>query len=129
MIIFQMKELRIQPTKNSPEIILDPAGIIRITGRSIHENVPGFFYPVEEWIREYVRTPADVTCVDINLEYINSASAKVLIHLFQKIAYLQLKNRKYIINWYYEEGDDDILERGEYFSSILGMPFNFIKVV
>lgn len=123
-----MKELRISPTKYSPEIILDPKGIIKIMGRSIHENVADFFSPVEEWIREYVRMPADLTIIDINLEYINSASAKVIVHLFQKIAYLQLKDRKYIINWYYEEGDDDILERGEYFSSILGMPFNFIEI-
>ncbi|MDY0098345.1 MAG: DUF1987 domain-containing protein [Bacteroidales bacterium] len=123
-----MNELRIPPTKTSPEIILDPGGIVKITGRSIHENIADFFRPVEEWIHEYVRIPAEVTVIDINLEYINSASAKVLVHIFQKIAYLQLKSRKYIINWYYEEGDDDILERGEYFSSILGMPFNFIKI-
>jgi hypothetical protein len=39
-----------------------------------------------------------------------------------------LKHKKYIFNWYYEVGDEDILERGEYFSSILDVPFNFIKV-
>lgn len=123
-----MDVLRIAPTKNTPEIILNPEGIIKIRGRSIHENVTDFFAPVEDWISDYILAPAEVTYVDLNLEYFNSASAKVLIHLLQKITYVSLKHKKFIFNWYYEDGDEDILERGEYFSSILDVPFNFIKI-
>jgi hypothetical protein len=123
-----MEELRISAAKNSPEIILNPEGMIRIKGRSIHENVTDFFAPVEDWISDYIHVPAEVTCVDMNLEYFNSASAKVIIHLLQKITYVTLKHKKFIFNWYYEEGDEDILERGEYFSSVLDVPFNYIKL-
>ncbi len=123
-----MEELRIAPTKNTPEIFLSPDGVVRIKGRSIHENVANIFTPVEEWVSEYIRNPAEVTSVDMHLEYFNSASAKVFIHLLQKITYVSLKHKKYIFNWYYEVGDEDILERGEYFSSILDVPFNFIKI-
>jgi hypothetical protein len=123
-----MEELRIAPTKNTPEIFLSPNGVIRIKGRSIHENVANIFTPVEEWVSEYIRNPAEVTSVDMHLEYFNSASAKVFIHLLQKITYVTLKHKMYIFNWYYEVGDEDILERGEYFSSILDVPFNFIKI-
>jgi hypothetical protein len=124
-----MEALRISPTKSSPEIILSSDGMIKIMGRSIHENVAEFFESVEAWIGEYVKSPAEITCVDMNLEYFNSASAKVFIHLLEQIKHVSLKNKKYIFNWYYEDGDDDILERGEYFSSILDVPFNFIKLV
>jgi hypothetical protein len=123
-----MEELRISPTKNTPEIILNPEGIIRIKGRSIHENVTEFFEPVEDWISEYITVPAEVTSVDLNLEYFNSASAKVFIHILQKITYVTLKHKKFIFNWYYEDGDDDILERGEYFASVLDVKINFIKL-
>jgi hypothetical protein len=123
-----MEELRLPGTKSSPEVFLNPSGIIKIKGRSISENILDFFKPVEEWIIEYIKTPADITCLDITLEYFNSASAKLLIQLFLKISYVQLRNKKFIINWYYEEGDEDILERGEYFSSVLNIPFNFIRV-
>jgi hypothetical protein len=123
-----MKELKISATRSSPEVILIPDGFIKIKGRSIHENIIDFFKPVGEWIDEYIEDPAEITCMDINLEYFNSASAKVLIKLCQKISYVQLKNKKFIINWYYEEGDDDVLERGEYFSSVLNIPFNFIRI-
>jgi SiaC family regulatory phosphoprotein len=123
-----MKELRISPTKNSPEILLNPNGMIKILGRSIHENVTEFFAPVEDWVEKYIEVPADVTCVDLNLEYFNSASAKVFIHLLEMIKHVTLKNKKFVFNWYYEEGDEDIFERGEYFASVLDVSFNFIKV-
>jgi hypothetical protein len=123
-----MQELRISPTKNTPEIILNPGGIIKIRGRSIHENVADFFTPVEDWISGYIEVPADVTSVDMNLEYFNSASAKVFIHILQKITYVTLKHKKFIFNWYYEDGDEDILERGEYFASVLDVPFTFVKL-
>ena len=123
-----MEELRISPTKNTHEITLNPEGIIRIKGRSIHENVSDFFEPVEDWISEYIAVPADITSVDMNLEYFNSASAKVFIHILQKVTYVTLKHKKFVFNWYYEEGDDDILERGEYFASVLDVRINFIKL-
>jgi hypothetical protein len=123
-----MLEKKIPPTKNSPEIILSPDGVIKIRGRSISENVSEFFKPVGTWIDSYIQNPAELTCVDIKLEYFNSASAKVFIQLLQKLTYVKLKNKKVIYNWYYEDGDEDILERGEYFSSVLDVPFNFIKL-
>jgi hypothetical protein len=123
-----MEDLRILRTKNTPEVVLTAEGRIKIKGRSIHENVTEFYAQVEEWISGYILDPAKVTTVDLNLEYFNSASAKVFVHLLQKITYVTLKHKKYIVNWYYEDGDDDILERGEYFSNVLDIPFNFIKI-
>jgi hypothetical protein len=122
-----MQELRISPGKNSPEIVFNPEGRLRISGRSIHENVAEFFAPVDKWITSYIENPAAMTCVDMNLEYFNSASAKVFISLLEKLKHVTLKNGKYVFNWYYEDGDEDILERGEYFSVVLDVPFNFIK--
>lgn len=123
-----MKTLRLEKTKSSPEVVLDPAGIIKLRGRSILENSAEFFEPVMEWIDSYVQNPADLTCVDVELEYFNSATAKFLITLIQGVSRVSLKNRRYKVNWYYEEGDEDILERGEYISSVLESDFSFIKI-
>ena len=62
-----------------------------------------FFEPVDDWITEYVKDPADVTSVDL-VEYFNSASARVFITLFQKITWVSLRHKKFIFNWYYEDG-------------------------
>lgn len=123
-----MQLYRKDQTKSSPEIILDPGGIIRIKGRSILENASDFYQPVLEWVEEYVRVPAALTCIDINLEYFNSATAKVLITLIQRVSAVTFRNAKFKVNWYYEEGDEDILERGEYIESVLEIDFNFIKL-
>jgi len=123
-----MRELRIEPGRNTPEIVLNPEGYIRIKGRSIHENAEEFYEPVIAWLNEYISNPADVTVVDISIEYFNSPSARTLIRILQKLVYVAVKNKKYVFNWFYEEGDEDVLERGEYFSSILSVPFNFIKL-
>jgi hypothetical protein len=123
-----MEEFKLSQSKNTPEILLNPEGNILIRGRSIHENVSEFFAPVEDWITQYIINPAEITCVDMNLEYCNSASAKVLIHMLQKITYVTLRDKRFVFNWYYEEGDDDILERGQYFAAILDVPFNFIRL-
>lgn len=123
-----MEELKISPTRKTPEILLMPEGIIRIKGRSIPEDVSDFFQPVEDWVTEYIVSPAEETTVDMSFEYFNSASAKAFIQLLQKITSVKSKHKKYILNWFYEDGDDDILERGEYFSSVLNVPFNFIMI-
>jgi hypothetical protein len=123
-----MEVLKFAPTRNTPEIVLNPDGRIQISGRSIHENAAAFFAPVEEWISSYVNSPANITNVDMALEYFNSASAKIIISLLQKITHVNLQHKKFIINWYYEDGDEDILERGEYIASILDVPVNFIMI-
>jgi hypothetical protein len=123
-----MEELKFAPTKNTPEIVLNPNGKIRIKGRSIHENAADFFAPVEDWVSDYILSPANVTSVDISLDYFNSASTKIFISLLQKITYVTLKHKKFVINWFYEDGDEDILERGEYFASVLDVPVNFVRI-
>ncbi len=123
-----MQELRVESTKTSPEVVLNPEGTIKIKGRSIQENAFEFFEPIDNWITEYIKDPADVTKVDMILDYFNSASARVFVQLLQKITTVKTRHKKFVFNWYYEEGDEDILERGEYFSSVLDVPINFLKL-
>jgi hypothetical protein len=44
----------------------------------------------------------------------------------RKFSYVKLKDKELLINWYFEDGDDDMLEQGEYISTTLEIPFNFI---
>jgi len=123
-----LDEVRVLPTRSTPEVILVPDGIIKIRGRSIPEDALRFFKPIQEWINIYIENPADVTCVDILLEFLNGVSKKILVQLLQKITYVKLKHKKFIINWYYENGDDNSLQIGEDMAEVLDVPFNFIKI-
>jgi hypothetical protein len=118
----------IAPTKNTPEITLNPEGIIRIKGRSMIDNVIQFSKEIDIWVNKYICDPADLTCVDFYMEYLNTNNLIFYISLFKKIETVRLKNKKFMVNWYYDEGDEDILERGEYISSVVEVPFNFIMI-
>ncbi len=123
-----MDQYRIEPKRNTPLIHLNPDGNMKISGRSIHENVAEFYQAPFDWVEEYIINPPDATRIDIQLEYFNSASAKYVIKLLQKFRKVLIKDKKLYINWFYEEGDEDILERGEYFSSVLDIDFNFVEI-
>jgi hypothetical protein len=120
----------LSPTRSTPEVIIDPKGIIKITGRLIPENPMDFFDHLDELINEYFYSPSDITCLEICLEYINSEGTKYLIDTIHKIIHIHLKDnkKKLLINWYYKDDDEDILEKGTFFSSVLDVFVNLIKI-
>lgn len=122
-----MELVSLESTKRTPNVLLDPSGRIRIGGRSIPEDASKFYDHILNWVLDYCHTPSDSTVVDIELEYFNSGSAKFVMQILRELSELLAEGRDLKVNWYYEEGDDDILERGEYYSSILDLEINFIE--
>jgi len=122
-----MDNLVIESTKKTPEVYFNSDGRIRISGRSIPEDASRFYDDLFEWVYSFCKNPPESTTVDIELEYFNSGSSKALLHILRALKEIVNKGNKLTINWYYEEGDDDIMERGEYYESILEVKFNFIE--
>lgn len=122
-----MDNLLIESTKKTPEVSFNVDGRIKISGRSIPEDATKFYDDLYEWVFYYCQTPPESTTVDIELEYFNSGSSKAILHILRALVDIAKKGHKMTINWYYEEGDDDIMERGEYYESILETKFNFIE--
>ena len=122
-----MDSVVIESSKKTPKVLLNPDGKIHISGRSIHEDPAKFYDPLLLWISDYCKDPSETTTVDIELEYFNSGSAKYILNILQALVGITEKGNKLVVNWHHEEGDDDILERGEYYASILNTNFNFIE--
>jgi hypothetical protein len=122
-----MDNLNIENTKKTPKVAFTTDGRIRINGRSTPEDASKFYDALYVWISEYCKNPAEITTVDIELEYFNSGTSKSLLNILKELVNSISGRNKLIINWYYEEGDDDILERGEYYESILDVKFNYIE--
>jgi len=118
----------ISATSITPEVILYPEGIIRMKGQLIPENASVFFNDVTEWVNKYLENPADTTCIDIILDYINSTGNRYLLDMIRRITVTHLKSNsdKFIINWHYEEEDEIILDHGKIYSSLLEVPINYI---
>ena len=122
-----MDKVHILPTNKTPEVLLNPAGIIKIKGRAIDESRTGVPEQIMQWIDEYLLNPSEKTDVTVALEFLNSFNTIVLTSILKKISLLIQQRKKLHIKWYYEEDDLDILDRGEYISSIIDVPVEFIR--
>ena len=123
-----METLRIEPTSDTPKIILDAAaGIFEISERCFPEDATYFFSPILEWVKNYCQSPNAVTQFDFKLEYYNTASSKQLFKLFVILYELSQKNQV-IINWHYSKADTDMMSSGERYSKLLNFPFNMLEM-
>ena len=120
------EKLHILPTNNTPEVILDPGGIIGFKGRAIEEYESDLPKKIMRWIDAYLLNPAGTTKVTIALEYLNSYNSIVLSSFLRKLSQVNQQSKKLIIQWYVEADDDDLLERGKYISSTFNLPIQFI---
>ena len=125
-----MESISIEGTSKTPTVTLEPQqGTIEIKGRSIPENSIEFYRPLVEWLDEYAKDPQKKTTVNVQLEYFNTSSSKCILDIFKKLESLKKARNEVIINWYYEEDDEDMLEAGEDYESIIRVPFKMIEIV
>jgi hypothetical protein len=124
-----METIIIEGTPKTPSVNFDSAsGILHLKGRSIPENSIEFYKPLVEWLDEYAAKPQPKTAVNIQLEYFNTSSSKCLLDLFKKLETMHKSGNDITIKWYYEEDDEDMLEAGEDYQSIINIPFKMIEV-
>ena len=124
-----METIIIEGTPKTPSVNFDSAsGILHLKGRSSPENSIEFYKPLVEWLDEYAAKPQAKTAVNIQLEYFNTSSSKCLLDLFKKLEGMHKSGNDITIKWYYEEDDEDMLEAGEDYQSIINIPFKMIEV-
>lgn len=123
-----MNSLIIEGSPKTPSINFDGnEGLFLISGRSIPENSLDFYKPIMEWLDAYIGEPKNTTSVNIKLEYFNTSSSKCLLDVFKKLEVIFKRGQKVGINWYYEADDEDMLEAGEDYQSIIKIPFTMIE--
>ncbi len=61
------------------------------------------------------------------MNYFNSSSAKFILDVIVEVHKFHLDGYSIKIDWYFDEGDDDMLETGEDLSDMVDFPFNFIE--
>jgi len=125
-----MELINIDGTPKTPTVNMNPqTGVVEIKGRSIPENSIEFYKPIVDWLEEYAKGPAAKTVVNVQLEYFNTSSSKCILDVFKKLEVLKKDQQDVVINWYYEEDDEDMLEAGEDYESIIKVPFKMIQIV
>ena len=123
-----MKNIHIEPTSKTPLFILR-SGYIRISGRSIPQNSKQLYKVCFDWVEQYIKEPAKETIVDLYFEYIDTSSTRCLVDLLVLLVQLnQNSDNKIIINWYYENDDNDAYDLGAYIQAHMKVPVNIISI-
>ena len=130
-----MDKLFISPTNTIPEVRFSVEdNIFRISGISRPEDVRALYYPVIEWVKEFIDEIISNKIVkyskenplkfQIDLKYFNSSSAKFLYDIFSELKRLQNTDILLEVEWYYEKEDTDMLEAGKDIALLAEMDFN-----
>lgn len=90
------------------------------------EDVLEFYKPVLDWFQMYLKNPLEETILDVDLEYFNTASSKVLLDIFTLLEELAQSGKKAEVNWHYPDYDEDMMEAGEEYSELVELKFNLL---
>jgi len=124
-----MTRYKSDATPNTPLIDFDlQEGRMEIRGRSIPENSFAFYKPVSEALASYAKAPKERTTVTVELEYFNTSSAKCLLDFFKELEALHGKSTNVTIRWGYQDEDENILEAGREYQSMLKINFELFTV-
>ena len=129
-----MKSLILESTEFTPEIHFNVDNhIFDMKGISMPENASEFYMEIIEWLDEYdenivnKKTEEDEISIKLNfkLTYCNSASAKYLLIIMEKLKTFKDSDINIEINWYYDAGDELMLDDGKDLSDTVNIPFNY----
>ena len=122
-----MENLRLEATSVTPFVFFDTdIGVLELKGRSSPDNSLGFYSPIIQYIDNYLKGPVDSLKINVNLEYFNTSSLKCIFQMLKKLTDINENGAELVVNWFYEEEDEDMLETGEDIADLLDLDFNFI---
>jgi hypothetical protein len=102
-------------------------GILVFSGRCIPENSVEYFEPLMNWVEAYGASPQPNTVFDIYMDYFNTSSSKCILDLLKELEKIdQAGNSKLAVKWRYVEDDEDMMEAGEDYASMVDIPFELI---
>jgi hypothetical protein len=125
-----MENLKIEPGIKTPHILfVYETGMLELKGKSIPENSVEFYRPVYEWLDAYAQQPKSKTQITVGLEYFNTSSSKCLLDIFRKLEAVQKNSKSEVtVIWLYEEEDEDMMEAGDDYRTIVKLPFEIKKI-
>jgi hypothetical protein len=121
-------DLQLAPSKTTPEVILNSKDkVLIMKGRSSPENAVAFYDKILRVLDEYFKS-AEFMEVHFMFEYFNTSSSKNIFDLLKKLKQHREAGKEVIINWVFEEYDEDMQETGEDYADLLDIDMNMIEL-
>jgi hypothetical protein len=122
-----MSDINIKGTVKTPAISFCEADKrLIIEGRSTLENPARFYKPLISKLKDFNNERIAKLEIDFKLEYFNTTSSLVILDVLKHLQSLDAPDSEVVINWYYDEEDEDLLEIGQDYSTMLNFPFNLV---
>ena len=100
-------------------------GLMEIEGRSLPEDAVIYYKPAIDWLKEYTNAPCQKTVFDVNIYYMNSASAKRIVDMLEILDGVKRQGYSVEVIWKYREDDDECLDEGYEMARMCSIPFNY----
>lgn len=110
-----MEKIKVEATPYSPLIDFTPEGSLKLEGRALPEDANKLFDPLIDFVRQI---SVEQVSLDINLDYFNTASSKKILDLLCALD-ANDKVENILVNWHFEEGDEDSVETAEIYEELL----------
>ena len=124
-----MNDLILERTNETPEINFNASsGTLKIIGRAYSNDIRLFYKKLSFWLEEYLKSPQETTTIELQLDYYNSIFIKLLFYFFEKSKDVQQKNKKLVIKWYHQEGDDESADDAIRISKIINYPIERVEI-
>jgi hypothetical protein len=128
-----MNFLRIESTKFTPGIVLDPChNVLEFYGFSLPENPIEFYEPILAWLNELKTdmeknrdNPKEINAI-FKMVYYNSASLRQLMEIFNIFSEIYHFGLPIQISWQYDSEDPQMAESGKELGDITKVPINIV---
>lgn len=121
-----MQDYLLEREIKTPLIDAKASGEMRMEGICIPEDVTRLFAPFFTWLEQYTESPAEKTVMNVKLDYYNTSTASILLKVFRQLAKVKSAGKSVVINWIYEEDDEENMESGYGYAASLDIEFNVI---
>lgn len=116
-----MERIRIAEEDRSPYVLFDgDKAILEIGGISSMENAADFYQVVLDGIEQFKKDYTYPLAVTLDFHAFNTSSARQILAVLKAA-----KDIPAIVKWVYEDDDEDMLEAGEDYASMVNMEFVF----
>ncbi|MGE0566894.1 MAG: DUF1987 domain-containing protein [Bacteroidia bacterium] len=125
-----MDRLEINGTNQSPSIILDAKnGVFELRGHSFLDNAYDFYKPVLDWLKAYHSNSGDNIHFVFDIIYINTSSQRMVFDLLKRLNLMHKDGKSVMVEWLYDENDDDLKDVGNDLLSFMEFPYKVIEKV
>ena len=119
----------VDKTKKTPNILFDQSiGKLEIAGYSLPVNSQEFYQPLFQLVSEYLSNPQPITELVFHIEYFNTSSSKIILHLLTEFEILISMGKEVSAVWYIDDEDSDMYEAGEAYKSSVKIPITILPL-